>query len=303
MRIDRLMAITTYLLNHDTVSASGLAERFEVSKRTIQRDINSLSMAGIPIVSTYGCDGGYKIIDGFKLQKQIADRDDYQNIITALKGLATASANQKTWRTLEKMIATSPRSEQCIFLDLSAAREGVSTDEYLRTIEAAIHNLVPLQIEYTNSEQTTTVRIVEPLALTYLWYAWYLFAYCTTKHDYRLFKLARISACTQTEAEFSKEHSSAEELLKLQLSSDTRRYYDIKLRCQGEIRQQILEYLNGKITEEYPNGDFVYSMRLPENERMWFSLLLGFGDKTRVLEPEELRARLRHKAQEIMSVY
>ncbi|MGE5654474.1 MAG: helix-turn-helix transcriptional regulator [Bacillota bacterium] len=303
MKVDRLIAITVHLLNHQTVSASALAERFEVSRRTIQRDIDVLSSAGIPIVSTYGSSGGYEIMDGFKLQKQMAGADDYQNIVSALKGLATAYGNQKIRATLEKVLATSPQSEQRVFIDLSAAREGAATDSYLKTIETAIHNRTTLQIEYTGAEQSVSVRTVEPLALTYQWYAWYLFAYCTTKQDYRLFKLARITQCAPSRAQFSWEHGTVEELLQKQLSSDSRRYLEIKLRCRKEVRQQIMEYLNGKIIEEHSSGDFIYSMHLPANERLWFSLLLGFGNQVQVIEPEELRVKLRAKAEEILATY
>ncbi len=303
MKIDRLIAITVHLLNRQTVSASALAERFEVSKRTIQRDISVLTMAGIPIVSTHGSDGGYEIIDGFGLRKQIAGADDYQHIITALKGLATAYGNQKIRATLEKMLASSPRSEQRVFIDLSVAREGVGTESYLKGIETAIQSKTPLEIEYTSAQQTVSTRVVEPLALTYRWYAWYLFAYCTAKKGYRFFKLARFSTCRPLLGRFSREHGPIEELLQEQLSADTRRYLDIKLLCRREVRQQVLEYLNGEIIAEHESGEVIYAMRLPENERMWFSLLLGFGDQVQVLEPDELRRRLRQKAEEILGIY
>jgi predicted DNA-binding transcriptional regulator YafY len=90
MKTDRLLALTIYLINHGTVSASALSERFEVSKRTIQRDIDSLNMAGIPVSSTLGAEGGYRIEDGYKLQNQIAGADDYRHIVAALRGLASA---------------------------------------------------------------------------------------------------------------------------------------------------------------------------------------------------------------------
>ena len=90
MKTDRLMAITLYLMNHETVSASVLASCFEVSKRTIQRDMETLSRAGVPITSLYGADGGYGIMEEFRLGKQFAGAEDYRNIVTALRGLVSA---------------------------------------------------------------------------------------------------------------------------------------------------------------------------------------------------------------------
>lgn len=302
MKIDRLIAITMYLLNREIVSSSALAERFEVSKRTIQRGIETLNQAGIPIASAYGADGGYEIMDGFKLTKQIAGVDDYLNIITALKGLSTAYENNKISATLEKALTIMQCGEQRIFIDFSIAREGMLVNEHLRMIEKAVYNKTLLSIEYVNAEQVASMRLVEPLALTYQWYNWYMFAYCVEKQDYGLFKLPRISKCEPVSGTFSKEHGNIEWLMKNKSRTDKRKYYHIRLLCKNEIRQQALEYLNSNIVEQHENGDFIITMNVPF-ERMWFSLLLGFGDKVRVLEPDELKAMLKKKAEEILSIY
>mgnify|MGYP001036218334 CR=1 FL=1 len=303
MKIDRLIAITMYLLNRETVSASALAERFEVSKRTIQRDIEALNQAGIPIISTYGAEGGYEIIDGFKLHKQIAGVDDYLNIIIALKGFSSAYDNSKINATLEKALATMQGGEQRVFIDFTVARESTSVNEYLKIIEKAIYSETPLEIEYTNAKGVSSTRIIEPLALSYRWYAWYLFAYCTEKQDYRLFKLPRIVKCEPSSGIFSKEHGNIEKLMKSAQSPDKRKYYHIRLLCKKEIRQQALEYLGDNIVAEYENGDFILQPLEVPFERMWFSLLLGFGNQVEVLEPNELKQMLQEKAKDISSLY
>lgn len=302
LKTDRLIAITMYLLNRGTVSASALAERFEVSKRTIQRDMDVLSQAGIPIVSTFGTDGGYAIIDGFRLAKQIAGAEDYLHIITALKGLRTAYGDEKTETTLKKALTIMQGGEQHVFIDFSVARENVSVNRYLPVIEKAIHAKTLLRLEYTNAEGGLTIRTVEPLALSFQWYAWYAFAYCTEKKDYRLFKLPRISRCEPVDGLFSKEHGDIEALMKNKGTADNRKIDSTRVLCKGEVRQQILEYLRCHIIEERKNGDFVIEIRLPF-ERMWFSLLMGFGDKVRVLDSDDLKKMLKQKAEEIFSLY
>lgn len=301
MKTDRLIAITMYLLNRETVSASKLAEKFEVSKRTIQRDIEALNQSGIPIVSTFGSDGGYEIMDGFKLNKQISDVDDYLNIIIALKGLSSAYDNEKINRTVEKLLTAENDTRQRVFLDFNVARENSEINENLKTIEKAIDSETPLQIEYTNAAGVVSLRTVEPLALSFRWYAWYMFAFCTENRDYRLFKLPRISSCKQLDGKFSRKHENAETLMREQ-AEDFREIIHMKLLCKKEIRQQALEYLGNNIIEERANGDFVIERHVPF-ERMWFSLLLGFGNKAEVLEPEELRIKLRETAEEILSIY
>ena len=302
MKIDRLIAITMFLLNRETVSSSALAKKFEVSKRTIMRDIEVLNQAGIPIVSTYGSEGGYEIMDGFKLIKQIAGIDDYLNIIIALKGLSSAYDNGKVNVTLEKVLSAMQGGEQRIFIDFAVAREGLHINEHLLLIEKAIYEKMPLFIEYVNAEGMLSERIVEPLALSYQWYAWYLFAFCTIKKDYRLFNIPRLSSCNPITGSFSKEHGNIEALMKNTVAPDNRKYFHIRLLCKKEAQKQALEYLSSNVVEEYGNGDFIIEMNVPL-ERMWLSLLLGFGNQIEVLEPEVLRIMLKEKAKEILSIY
>ncbi len=302
MKIDRLIAITMYLLNRETVSASVLAERFEVSKRTIQRDIESLCLAGIPIVSTYGSDGGYKIMDGFRLTKQIAGIDDYLHIITALKGLSSAYDNKKIKATLEKALTIMQGREQCLFVDFTIAREGAKVNEYLQVIEKAIHEQTPLLLNYTNADNIKSERVVEPLALSFHWYAWYMFAYCNLNKGYRWFKLIRILDCQPTRGFFTRVHDKIDSLMKNSYEPDKRKYYCVRLFCKKEVKLQVIEYLSSNITQEYEDGSFIIELNVPF-ERMWFSMILGFGNQVEVIDPPEIISMLKQKAEEIMSIY
>ncbi len=304
MKIDRLIGIIMYLLNRDKVTAKELAERFEVSTRTIIRDIDALGLAGIPVVSDVGVNGGYAILDTYKLNRSIVTADDYLNVISSLKGMCSAYENKKIEATLEKVMAVgnTPKN-QSIFMDLSVCREGENTDVYLKTIEQAIADKRVIAFDYTGADNVCNAREAEPLALSYKWYAWYLFAYCKYKQDYRIFKLSRIQNLKIQEKNFERIHSDIGILLEKKWGEDGRKRSHIKLRCKGNVRTAVGEYLNGNVIEEYPDGDFIYSIVVPENERMWFSLLLGFGNEVEVLEPEELRMRLKEKSEEIFRLY
>ena len=305
MKIDRLIGITMYLLNRNVVSAKELAERFEVSVRTIVRDVDALSIAGIPIASSTGASGGYEILDTFKLNKQITTMEDYLFIITALKGLCSAYDNKKINTTLEKLLTAGhyKDEEQRVFIDFGVVREGGNIPEFVREIEEAIHNKSIVEFDYTDSAGQKSHRTVEPLALNYRWYAWYLLAYCTYKNDYRFFKLNRLTDLTVTDKPINCEHGNVPELLEKQWSKDTRRYIPMKLLCKAEARAPIMEYMKGQIVEECENGDFVMVTYGMENERMWFSLLLGFGDSVEVLEPQEIIDMLKEKTLQIQNLY
>lgn len=294
-----------YLLNRNVVSAKELAERFEVSVRTIVRDVETLSIAGIPIASSTGASGGYEILDTFKLDKQITTIEDYLFIITALKGMCSAYDNKKINTTLEKLLNAGhyKNEEQRIFIDFGVVSEGRNIPGFVREIEEAIHNKSIVEFDYTDSTGQKSHRAVEPLALNYRWYAWYLLAYCTCKNDYRFFKLNRLMDLTVTDKPINSEHGNVPELLEKQWSNDTRRYIPMKLLCKAEARVPIMEYMKGKIIEERENGDFVMVMRVIENERIWFSMLLGFGDLVEVLEPQEIIDMIKEKTLQIQNLY
>ena len=137
----------------------------------------------------------------------------------------------------------------------------------------------------------------------YRWYAWYLLAYCQTKQDYRIFKLIRINELESTKTPFTKEHDDPAVLLEQAFQGVGRRELEITFLCKADVRVQICEYLDGDITETLENGDFIVRMYVLEDERMWFAMLLSFGDKIKVLEPEELKTRLTKTAENILTLY
>ena len=293
MRTDRLLSIVIYLLNHDIVSAAKLAERFEVSKRTIFRDIEQISSAGIPIKSIVGANGGYSIMEGYKLDGRIINAEEQASIITALKGFLSSYDDKRYNTALEKVSSILPgKQHQHIFLDFGTTAENSEIQGKLQTLEKAIKSKTVMQISYVNAMGGASCRHVEPLALNYRWYAWYLLAYCQTKQHYRVFKLARISELEPTNTAFSKEHGDPAVLLEQTFQGAGRRELNITLLCKADVRVQVREYLAGDIAETLDNGDFIMRMSVLEDERTWYAMLLSFGDKVKVLEPEDLKTRL-----------
>jgi len=139
--------------------------------------------------------------------------------------------------------------------------------------------------------------------LNYRWYAWYLLAYCTDKNDYRIFKLNRLTDLTVTDHPINCEHGNIPELLEKQWCNDTRRHIPIKLLCKAKARVPIMEYMKGKIVEVHENGDFVMEMHGIEDGRLWFSMLMGFGDSVKVLEPQEIIDMIKEKTLQIQNLY
>lgn len=305
MKIDRLLGITIYLLNHDKVSAKTLSDRFEVSVRTIQRDIETLCEAGIPVVSSLGTDGGYEILDSFKMDKQIAKNEDYSYIVSALHGLASAYESNKINSTLEKMkaVSESNKIDTNIVLDFSVLKENKNTNEKLKVLETAIVEKIVVRFLYTSADNKTKEKSVEPIAVTYRWYAWYLLAYSLEKGDYRLYKLVRMRNLILIDKKILRVHEPASVLLKKNHEKDNRKYINIKLFCKAEVRMKAVEYLKGNIEVEYENGDFIMNLHLPENEELWFGTLFSLGNLVKVIEPEDLKKKLCDKSIEILNLY
>ena len=304
MKIDRLLGITIYLLNHGVVSARVLAEEFEVSIRTILRDMETLSLAGIPVTSLYGTEGGYKILENYKLDSKLMDAEDYSYILTALQGLQSGYNKKGIRDTFEKIHHNAPdkKLKQNIFVDLSACHEGNHIDEYIKSIEKSITDKKCIHFNYTNSNNKTSGKEVEPIGLQYKWYAWYLLAYCHLSKNYRWYKLIRMRELSETNIPFSIEHESSDILMKRIEEEDNQSYTTIKLKCKNEIKIPVQEYLRGKIlveNEEY----FILQIEEPTQERMWFSLLLGIGNDIEVQETDTIKERMKTVARGIYDLY
>ena len=301
MKIERLYAITVYLLNHGRTSASELAKYFEVSLRTIQRDIDSLCLAGIPIISAAGAAGGYEISDRFKIDQEFATSDDYSYILTALQGLISATDNQKAKHTLEKIVHVSNPNDNGIILDFSVLREGDQIT--LQMLQTAVIEKRTVGFKYTNNNNETRIHSVEPIAVIYRWYAWYLLAYSKTKNDYRTYKLVRMSNLEITDQPFVKKHETADIILKNTDKTDSRQYIDVLIKCKEVSKSRVIEYLNGTIIEEFSNGDTLMKLTVVENEHFWIGTLLSLSDNVEVIAPEEVRKRLLESAEKIISLY
>lgn len=301
MKTERLYAITVYLLNHGRTSASELARHFEVSLRTIQRDIDSLCMAGIPVISIAGAAGGYEISQRFELDKEFATSDDYAYIQTALQGLVSATSDLKAKNTLEKILRVAEPSDKGIILDFSALQEG--DQAALQLLQTAVSQKHAVNFTYTNNNHETRTHSVEPIAVIYRWYAWYLLAYSKVKDDYRTYKIVRMQDLKITDKPFEKEHEPADAILKRMDQTDSRSYVEILVKCKETAKARIVEYLKGTVIRELPDGDAVIKATVVENEQFWMGTLLSLGDKAEVIAPEEIRRRLLKSAEEIVSVY
>lgn len=299
MKIDRLMGIVVYLLNYGRTSAQKLAEEFEVSARTIMRDLESLDQAGIPIQAFYGVEGGYQIMDDFVLEKQVATSHEYDWIVTALKGMASAYASKSLEQTLEKIKSLKYAGNVAVSVDLTVASEDGKIKEQLMLLEDAIEKKCIVRFSYTNSHDEVKVIEVEPVQLQYKWYNWYLIGYYEKYQDYCMFKLVRMENLVATDTKNSKIHN----LTDISIKDGIEKVVHIKLYGNAIIKSKCREYLNGRITQEFENGDFEFCFSVPEHETFWYGVILSFGNRVKIIEPQEIKDRIIKNCKEIQMVY
>lgn len=299
MKIDRLMGIVVYLLNNGRTSAQKLAEKFEVSSRTIMRDLESLDQAGIPIQSFYGVEGGYQIMDGFVLEKQVATSHEYDWIVTALAGMASAYASKSLEQTLAKIKNLNASKSTAVSVDLGVAREDDKINGQLILLEDAIEKKYVVQFSYTNSHDETKEIQVEPVSLQYKWYNWYLIGYYEKYQDYCMFKLVRMDSLRVTDIKNAKAH----DLSDIKMNDSSANIIHIKLQGRASIKTKCREFLNGRITQEFENGDFEFCFSVPEHETFWYGVILSFGNKAKIIEPQEIRERIIKTCKEIQTEY
>ena len=301
MKLDRLYALTLYLLNHGKTPAPVLARRFEVSVRTIQRDMDALCRAGIPVVAVAGANGGYALAEAFCMSRQLTGEGDCVNILTALRGLASAAEDPRVDATLEKIAALLPEGRSDVVLDLSVLRE--RDRDHLNRLRKAIRRGKCVRFDYTNARGERRSHAVEPTAVVYRWYAWYLLGYLPERADYRIYKLARMEALQEMDAQVSRSHPEPAEILAGMDARDQRTPMEVIARCTPTARSRALEYLNGEVIAEEADGCVQVRFHAMEDEHFWLGTLLALGGEVEILSPESARSRVLAAAKKLVALY
>ena len=301
MQIDRLIQIVFLLLSHENITAKQLAQELGVSTRTIYRDINTLSIAGIPIISQKGYGGGLSLLQGFSLDKTYFTQAEQSNIVQALQVLKSTNYPDAD-KTLNKVAGLFSHNLQSEWLEIDFSYWGSPEKERnnMTALERAIINKYVITFTYFNSELTITEQIVEPLKLIFKSHAWYLIAYSRHKKDIRTYKMSRIRELQITNRLFERE-----------LPAD----FSITPAC-GEVQDTPLfvlhfsEKIAYKVYDEFQeqyikkleDGTLEVTFRYQLSD--WtFLYLLSFGEYVEIMEPAEARNLLKEKARKIFSMY
>lgn len=282
MQESRLFKIIYYLLDKGQATAPELAKQFEVSVRTIYRDIDALSGAGVPVYTETGRNGGIYLMNGFVLDKAMLSKAEKQEILMALQSI-NAAQNKNVSHTLQKLSALFQQSsENWLEIDFSNWGNNAFDKERFELLKTAVIQRRTVKIQYANSYEEIGERIVQPLKLVYKSKAWYLKAFCTQKQDWRIFKLNRILDLTLLNDRFVyREFPNPTEILETDCP-------EITLRFPKEMAYRVYDEFDKTQVQRQADGSFIVSAKMPVDTWL-IGFLLSFGTQVDILSPLDLR--------------
>ena len=308
MKVDRLVSIIMTLFNKKRIGAQELADMFEVSPRTIYRDIDAINMAGVPIRSISGVGGGFEIMPEYKIDKNIFSTADLSAILMGLSNLSNMVRGDELLNALAKVKSFIPADKAYdieikinqICVDLSPWSGNKNIQPYLQIIKAALEDYKLLSFEYIAHHGNRSVRTVEPYQLVLKSGHWYFYGYCYNRNDYRLFRLSRMSDLQRKQETFHPRNYQ-KPILDFEEIIETIQT-EIKIRIHKSVLDRVLEFCT--YDHFVPDDDEHYIVNFPfiENE-YYYDILLSLGDKCECLEPLHIRAKMKQKIYDMAVIY
>ena len=285
MKMERLIGILSILLQRDKVTAPELAEQFEVSRRTIQRDIESLCQAGIPIATAQGTGGGISILEGYRVDRTVLTTPEMQAILAGLQSLDSVSGTRRYAQLMEKLSAGSTGRDSHILIDLSSWYK-TSLSPKIEAIHSAIRQHQTIRFTYFSPKETA-LRTIEPYDLVFQWSSWYVWGWCRTRQDFRLFKLNRMTDLVPGEP-FTPRPAPPPDLSAERIFPAK---YQVTVLFDPACRWRLVEEYGPDSFTAQPDGRLRFTWGFPDADSI-ISWVLTFGEGAELTGPEELRQRL-----------
>ena len=294
---NRLFEIVYILLQKKKITAKELAEKFEVSTRTIYRDVEVLSRANIPVYMAKGKAGGIGILEEYVLNKTILSEEEQNQILFALQGMMQVRGQdekdilKKLSRLFDKKV------KDWIRIDLSNWSKDNTQETKFDSIKSAILNKQRIEFTYYNSKGEESKRIVEPLQIWYKDKSWYLISYCRNKEDYRIFKIARIK-----EIKTLQEHFEREILQEQKEEKSNFKSISLELEISKQMAYRVYDEFEASEITKKENGNFIVKVEYPENEWV-YGYILSFGEHIKVIAPNRVKSRIKDKLEKTLKNY
>lgn len=301
MKINRLTEIIVTLLNKDIVTAKELAHKFSVSTRTIYRDIEELSLSGIPVYMTKGKNGGISLLEEYSVNKAILSAKDKQSLIVALKMLEATNYPEIN-SVINKIGFMLNKEELSNWIDIDFSRWGSDFNENdkFNQIKMAILNNKAIEFSYINSYGNYSTRIIEPMKLMYKGQTWYLHGFCRLKKEARIFRITRIKDLVIKNENFIRRN--AKYINTIPSKQMIENMVNLKLKLRKDVLYRIFDDFDQDKVIDNKDGTYDVSIKFPENEWL-YGYILSFGNSVEVIEPKYIRDIILNKMKETIKLY
>lgn len=298
MKIDRLIGIIAILQQKKRVTAPYLAEKFEVSRRTISRDIEDLCKAGIPIVTTQGTNGGISIMEGFALDTTVFTERELTAIFAGLKSLDSVSHSTYAEELARKIGGSSAiRLADHMVIDLASYYKD-DLAEKIEQIQLAIREARCIAFHYCYNKGEAD-KLIEPYLIVFKWSNWYVFGFCRERQDFRMYKLRRMWNLTVSDETFTvREVPEEKKRFGTHMTDD----YVITAVYEADVKYRLVEEYGPDSFTEREDGKLYteWGFTRPDDAVEWF---LSLGDKVKVIGPPEMVERMKTALTAIQSLY
>jgi predicted DNA-binding transcriptional regulator YafY len=301
VKINRLLEISLILLNKKTVTAAELADKFNVSTRTIYRDIDELSAAGVPVFTNKGSGGGIALLENYAINKAMLTEHERDSILLALKTLQ-ATKYPEIDAILEKIGAVFKKAAAAdwVHIEFSPWGSGPNDENKFLNIKKAILESRVVSFDYINADGVLSRRQVEPMQLDFKGQAWYVWGYCKTRRDFRTFRISRIRSMEVTEERFVRR--PPEETKDEEPTNTPKNLVTLKLRFQPENLYRVYDDYNQERITRNADGTYDVTVTFPEDEWV-YGYIMSFGDRVEVLEPPHIRDIIRGRMEKALKFY
>ncbi len=298
MEQSRLFKIVYHLLEKGKSTAPELAEKFEVSIRTIYRDLDTISAAGIPIYATQGKGGGIFIMQDFMLNKSLLSEQEKEQILMALQGISATEHNQTDELLMKLSGLFQSKVTNWIEVDFSEWYKNTPNYDVFNLIKNAIFNQYTITFSYFAREGNYSNRTVEPIKLIFKNKDWYLYGFCLLRNDFRFFKLTCIKDLEISSDTFIREVKSSHEI---ETVIKNKNFIHAKLKFSPKVAFRVYDEFTDNVSKDN-QGNLYVNIDLPDNETL-FSYILSFGDNVEILEPDYLRHSMKEKLALMLEKY
>lgn len=308
MKIDRLISIIMLLLERNKISAAKLAKMFDVTPRTIYRDIETINLAGIPIVTYPGVNGGIGIMEEYKIEKKLFTISDITSLLIGLGSIHSTITTEEILNTTAKIKGLIP-PDQIIDIELKSNQIAIDHTPWignrklnvnLDEIRTALYENRLISFKYSAQNGIKSERKVEPYRLVLKDSNWYLQGYCTTRKDFRTFKLSRITSLEISEDTFVARNFDYKAL---EMSSDIKKKSIlVKLLIDESLKDMMTDFCGEENITPSANGKLIASFPFTEDDYS-YGMILRLGDKCKCLEPENVRLELIRRVENLLNIY